>query len=142
MSVAKRSPTISPLTLKNPHWFAMNGGGISNGKDPKSIYDNDGFDIHGYDVNGLDRAGVSWEQYQDPNSKGRGGVKLYDSVAFHWAGTDILQMKSNQARILNSPEMMKKVEEIQILQNAPNDARAIARIETLKRELELFLESK
>lgn len=141
MSIAKQSPTISELTLTKSNWFALNGGGFGNGNNPKSIYDNDGFDIHGYNVDGLDRAGVSYAQYQDPNSKGREGVKLYDSVKAHWAKHNILNMKSMVDRISNSSAMMAKVDEIQALQKKPANASTLARIETLKTELSQFLES-
>lgn len=141
MSNANVSPTISKLTLKKSNWFSLNGGGIGNGNNPKSIYDNDGFDVFGYSSEGLDRAGVSLAQYKDPTSKGRDGVKLYDSVSAYWASTDILTMRKSVDKIANSPDMMKKVEEIQSLQKILPDGRASTRIETLKKELELFLES-
>lgn len=141
MSNANVSPTISKLTLKKSNWFSLNGGGIGNGNNPKSIYDNDGFDVYGFSADGIDRAGVTLAQYKDPNSKGRDGVRLYDSVAAYWASTDILTMRNSVDKIANSPDMMKKVEEIQSLQKTLTDGRASARIETLKKELELFLES-
>lgn len=68
-------------------------------------------------------------------------MKLYDSVAAYWASTDILTMRNSVDKIANSLDMMKKVEEIRSLQKTLTDGRVVARIETLKKELELFLES-
>ena len=64
MSLGKYSPTVSASYARDQKWWERNGGGYTNGKNPNSENDDDGFDSYGYhDHDGPDRAGHTEDDY-------------------------------------------------------------------------------
>lgn len=89
MSIGKYSPTVSRSYALDQQWWEKNGGGYDNGTDPKSPYDNDGYDEYGYGANGKDRAGHSEDDYVDASiadmqEYGDDSESLYYEVSNDW----------------------------------------------------------
>ena len=61
--MGKYSPTVNFSYIIDRDWYVKNGGGLGNGINPNSDYDDDGFDSYGYNVDGIDRAEVEESCY-------------------------------------------------------------------------------
>lgn len=122
MSVGKYSPTVSTSYAKDQNWFTKNGGDFGNGKNPDSLYDDDGFDSYGYDENNVDRAGISESSYMNSYSQYPDGelyYRLYEEISDDWAGRDILAERAARESAKEDPEialLMNQLSELQDIQ--------------------------
>lgn len=78
MALGKYSPTVSGWYSRDQKWFKKNGGDFENGKDPNSLYDNDGYDSYGYNENDIDREGNKEDIYMIEDES------LFNSIQESW----------------------------------------------------------
>lgn len=128
MGVGKYSPTVSTSYAKDQNWFTKNGGDFGNGKNPDSLYDDDGFDSYGYNENSIDRAGISESSYMTNYSQYPDGelyYRLYEEISDDWAGRDILAERAARESAKEDPEIVLLMNQLSELQDIQQKAKQL-----------------
>lgn len=116
MGVGKYSPTVSNSYSIDQNWWEKNGGGVGNGLDQDSHYDDDGYDEYGYDKNDVDRAGNTENHYLSSyasiSNEHEDSIDyiLYDNVSHEWQSIFILDRKNQMKSLEKDADFQRDIQ--------------------------------